>query len=116
MNNQTKILLTIQGIPGGKVRCTGTRTIECKLTKRDLYPSYNNSDKNKVIRKNKVVIRILETVPCSKTIKMTQESRLKDFSKSTWKKMSKKKRLEAHLSIVCECNNGTSFVYSILEE
>lgn len=125
MNNQTKILLTIQGIPGGKVRCTGTRTIECKLTKRDLYPSYNNSDKNKVIRKNKVVIRILETVPCSKAIKMTQdayswmtseESRLKDFSKSTWKKMSKKKRLEAHLSIVCECNNGTSFVYSILEE
>ena len=115
MNNQPKILLTIQGIPGGKVRCIGTRTIECKLTKRDLYPSYNNSDKNKVIRKNKVIIKTLETVPCSKTIKMTQdayswmtseESRLKRKDLKLICLLSAKVIMELPLYIQYLKNNG----------
>ena len=63
------------------------------------------------MKKGEIIMRLLcEGVWLNKDLAEWFGVSTKTFSNT------KKKRLEAHLSIVCESNNGTSFVYSILEE
>lgn len=126
MNNQIKILFTVQGIAGGTLRPVGKQVIAWVNTKKDINPNYKGKDKNKVVAKGLIERTDYEVVPCSRTIKMTQDAY--DFLTSEeskaragkldkpWKKMSKKQRLEVHLKKMCEEYGGTSFVYSILED
>ena len=45
MNNQIKILLTIQGIEGGTLRLVGKQVIRWKNSKKDVNPKYKGKDK-----------------------------------------------------------------------
>lgn len=126
MNNQIKILFTVQGIAGGTLRPVGKQVFKYVLAKKDINLKYKGKDKNQVVKKGLIERINYETVPCSRTIKMTQDAydwftseeskpRTEKLEKS-WKKMSKKARLEVHLQKICTDYGGTSFVYSILED
>lgn len=123
MNNQTKILLSIQGIEGRTLRPIGKKKVNWSISKMDLDPKYHGKDAFKPIRKGKVTIPEVEKVPCQQSIKLTQDAY--DYMTSTeqpywfkgpWKSLSKKQRLETHLQRICEDRRGTSYIYSILED
>lgn len=101
MDNDIKITLTIQGMPGAVRKFVGKH-------KRD-----------------GVVFNDYEEVPCSQTIKMVNDayeyftSEVKPYwfhSVGEWKHKSKKDRLELHLARIASSYNGKSFSYFINED
>lgn len=122
MNNQIKVLLTIQGIPGGIIKPIKKEKRKWVFTKGDI-PNYKGKDKNAVIDKGTYIHTVYEEVPCSQSINltydaynyMTSEERPEWF-KGPWKQMKKEQRLNAHLHRICEDMNGTDFTYHILED
>ena len=89
MNNQVKILLSIQGIAGGTLRKVGSKKIPFK----------------KMIRHK------------GKEILITNPPWIKKKSeKAEWVSMSPIKRLERHFARTCQAEGGTGFTYSILED
>lgn len=125
MNNQTKIILSVQGIEGRTFKFSGKSKINWSLTKKDIYPSYKGKDKDKVVSRGTSEIKVYENVPAKQTIKMTQEaydcftsSACPEwyYKKGEWKNMKPDKRLELHLKRICESLGGTEFTYSILED
>mgnify|MGYP004465798351 FL=1 len=123
MNNQSKILLSIQGIEGGTLRLIGKKRVKWSITKKDLDSKYHGKDAFKPIRKGHVDIPEFEEVSCQQTIKLTQDAydymtspEQPYWFKGPWKLMTKKQRLEAHLQRICDDRGGTSFIYSILED
>ena len=126
MNNQIKILLTIQGIEGGTLRLVGKQVIRWKNSKKDVNPKYKGKDENVVVAKGFTEVNDYEVIPCSRNIKMTQDaydyltsedSKPRDVKlEKSWKKMSKRQRLEVHFSKMCEEYGGTSFIFSVLED
>lgn len=123
MNNQSKILLTVQGIEGGTLRPIGKKRVKWSITKRDLDSKYHGKDAFKPIRKGHIDIPEFEEVSCQQTIKLTQDaynymtsSEQPYWFKGSWKLMTKKQRLEAHLQRICDDRRGTSYTYSILED
>ena len=122
MNNQSKILLTVQGIEGGTLRPIGKKRVKWSITKRDLDSKYHGKDAFKPVRKVHIDISDFEEVSCQQTIKLTQDaydymtsSEQPYWFKGPWKLMTKKQRLEAHLQRICDDREGTSYTYSILE-
>ena len=122
MNSQVKILLTIQGIPGGIIKPIKKEKRKWVFTKGDI-PSYKGKDKNAVINKGTYIHTVYEEVPCSQSIKLTYDAyeymtsgERPEWFKGPWKKMSKEQRLVAYLHRICEDMNGTDFTYHILED
>ncbi len=123
MNNQPKILLSVQGIEGGTLRPIRKKRVKWSITKKDLDSKYHGKDAFKPIRKGHVDIPEFEEVSCQQTIKLTQDAydymtspEQPYWFKGPWKLMTKKQRLEAHLQRICDDRGGTSFIYSILED
>lgn len=123
MNNQSKILLSIQGIEGGTLRPIGKKRVKWSITKKDLDSKYHGKDALKPIKKGYVDIPDFEEVSCQQTIKLTQDaydymtsSEQPYWFKGHWKLMTKKQRLEVHLQRICDDRRGTSYTYSILED
>ena len=123
MNNQSKILLSVQGIEGGTLRAIGKKRVKWSITKRDLDSKYHGKDAFKPVRKGHMDIPEFEEVSCQQTIKLTQDaydymtsSAQPYWFKGPWKLMTKKQRLEAHLQRICDDRGGTSYTYSILED
>lgn len=128
MNNQVKILLTINGINGATLH---TRRVKVPfvITKADMHwqntgKKYNNKDKDKIVRRGIRKYYDYESVPCSKSIKLTQDAynymtsseQPEWYYKKDWKRLKPEVRLEMHLDRICKANEGQSFSYSILED
>ena len=123
MNNQPKILLSVQGIEGGTLRPIGKKRVKWSITKKNLDSKYHGKDAFKPIREGHVDIPDFEEVSCQQTIKLTQDAydymtspEQPYWFKGPWKLMTKKQRLEAHLQRICDDRGGTSYIYSILED
>ena len=123
MNNQSKILLSVQGIEGGTLRPIGKKRVKWSITKRDLDSKYHGKDAFKPVRKGYMDIPEFEEVSCQQTIKLTQDaydymtsSEQPYWFKGPWKLMTKKQRLEAHLSIIAESFNAVGFTYEVLDD
>lgn len=123
MNNQSKILLSVQGIEGGTLRPIGKKRVKWSITKKDLDSKYHGKDAFKPIRRGHVDIPEFEKVFCQQTIKLTQDAydymtspEQPGWFKGPWKLMTKKQRLEAHFQRICDDRRGTSYTYSILED
>lgn len=124
MNNNVKILVSIQGIEGGTQRLAGTKKVKTVIPSETVLTP---SGKPKVIPKKVKIVElpVYESIPCTQEIKMTQEA-YNYFTgkerpswlpkKYNWTLMTKKQRLEAHLQRTCEYFGGKSFSYSILED
>ena len=120
MNNQVKILLSIQGIEGGTLRKVGSKKIPFKKMIR-------HKGKEILVTKYRTVDD-MQSVPASKSIKLTQDAydymtspEIPSFvktkkEKGIWTSLTPKERLEWHLKRICESNCGTGFTYSILED
>ena len=122
MNNQIKVLLTIQGIPGGIIKPIKKEKRNWVFTKGDI-PNYKGKDKNAVIDKGTYIHTVYEEVPCSQSINLTYDAynymtsdERPEWFKGPWKQMKKEQRLNAHLHRICEDMNGTDFTYHILED
>ena len=125
MNNQVKVLLTINEIEGATLHSNGKSKIPFVVRKKDLYAKeYKGKDANKIIRKGFRRVNNVEALPASKSIKitvdaynyMTSRESPEFYKKKNWNLLSEKQRLEIHLERLCEHNGGKSFTYSILED
>lgn len=113
MNTQTKVLLTVTGIPGGLQRL---RSVERKS--RTINLDYG--------RKKKITWneKIYETEDCSQKVNISYEAfnymtgpECPSFIKpDVWRRMTRKQKLEAHLQRTCDYLNGKDFSYVILED
>lgn len=117
MNNQVKILLSIQGIEGSTFRKVGVRKIPFKKLIR-------HKGKEILVTKYRTVDDI-QVVSASQSIKLTQDAY--EYFKSSecplwfkdkrkWGLMTYRQRLELHLQRICEDRRGKSFTYTILED
>lgn len=124
-----KVLVTIEGIEGATLHINGKIKIPFSMTKADIHwlnhhKKYDKEDKNKIVRKGIRKIYNVESVPCTKSIKlvkeaydyMTSKESPEWYFKKDWGRLSSTQRLELHLKRLCEHNNGKSFTYSILED
>ena len=125
MNNQVKVLLTINGIEGATLHSRGKSKIPFVIRKKDLYAKeYKGKDADKIIRRGVRRVMNLEVVPACKKINltadaydyMTSSERPEWYFKKDWGLLSPTQRLELHLQRTCEHNGGKSFTYSILED
>lgn len=129
MNNQIKILLTIEGIEGSTLHTKRKVKVPFVITKADIHfqnhgKFYKGNDGDKIVRRGVRKIYEYNSVPCKKTIKMTQEaydymtSRESPewYFKKDWGRLSPTQRLELHLDRICQHNGGKEFTYSILED
>ena len=125
MNNQPKVLLTIEGIEGATLHSKGIKKIKFIIRKKDLYSKlYTGKDADKIVRVGTRKIEDFEVVPCKKSIKlsydayeyMTSKESPEWYFKKDWPRLSATNRLELHLQRICDANNGKSFTYSILED
>lgn len=129
MNNQIKILVTINGIEGATLHNEGTVKIPFSITKADLHwqnhkKRYKGPDGDKIVRKGIRKVNFITSVPCSKSIKMTNDAyeymTSKEmpawYHKKDWARLTPIQRLELHLKRTCLHENGESFTYSILED
>lgn len=125
MQNQLKVLLTIQGIPGSKMVQIGKKKVPFELKLKELYPKYNGKNPDKIGRKGHRTVNDTMFVDASKSIKLTLEaynymtgrecpSWFKDVR--AWHKLKKEAKLEQHLNRICQANNGSSFSYNILDD
>jgi len=129
MNNQIKILLTINGIEGATMRNSKKIKVPFVITKGDIHwqnhgKKYTKPDKDKIVRKGMRKIWDFDVLPCSKSIKLTYDAyeymtsteMPAWYHKKDWKRLAPIQRLELHLQRTCDANGGTSFTYSILED
>lgn len=125
MNNQPKVLLTIEGIEGATLHSKGIKKIKFIIRKKDLYNKpYTGKDADKIIRVGTRKIEDFEVIPCKKTIKlsydaydyMTSKESPEWYFKKDWSRLSALNRLELHLQRICDANEGKSFNYTILED
>lgn len=129
MNNQVKILLTINGIEGATLHRTPRIKMPFVITKSDIHfqntgEKYKGKDGDKVVRRGIRKFYSYESVPCKKSIKLTQDAYNYMIStespewyyKKDWRRLKPEARLEIHLDRICKANNGDSFIYSILED
>lgn len=124
MNSQVKVLLTIQGIPGGIIKPVKREVKRWTLTKAECFSYYNGKDKNKVMKAGNYTAITYEVVPCSQSIKLTYDAYKYMISgecpswikPKIWAVMNKTQRLEAHLQRTCEHMGGKSFTYKVLED
>lgn len=124
MNNQPKVLLTIEGIEGATLHSKGIKKVKFVIRKKDLYTNYNKKDGDKIVRVGTRKIEDFEVVPCKKSIKlsydayeyMTSKEAPEWYFKKDWSRLSAINRLELHLKRICDANEGKSFTYSILED
>lgn len=126
MNNQVKVLLTINGIEGATLHSKGKLKIPFVLRKKDLYAKeYTGKDAEKIIRKGWRKLNNIESVPCSKSIKLTYDafeymtdanSRPEWYKPKDWGRLTPINRLEIHLQRLCEANRGKEFTYTILDD
>ena len=128
MNNQVKILLTINGISGSTLHIKKVK-VPFVITKADMHwqntgKKYNSKDKDKIVRRGIRKYYDYESVPCSKSIKLTQDAydymtsseQPEWYYKKDWRRLKPEVRLELHLDRICKANEGQSFSYSILED
>ncbi len=125
MNNQLKVLLTINGIEGATLHSKGKTKIPFVIRKKDLYAKeYTGKDADKIIRRGARRVINYDVVPASKSIKltvdaynyMTSSERPEWYFKKDWGLLSPTQRLELHLQRTCEHERGKSFTYNILED
>lgn len=125
MNNQVKVLLTINGIEGATLHSKGKTKIPFVIRKRDMFAKeYTGKDADKIIRRGVRRVMNLEAVPASKKINltvdaydyMTSSERPEWYFKKDWVLLSPTQRLELHLQRTCEHEGGKSFTYNILED
>ncbi len=133
MNNETKILLTIN-LEGGILLKGEPEVKKYYLTKKDLFPSqkFKGDSGKKVIRSGKYVHIPTTQSVAQQSIKMCRaaydymislevpnwfspykpmKARLKE-----WSNLTPTQRLELHLARTCRHFNGKSFTYQIVED
>lgn len=126
MNNEIKILLTIELEGGTLVRKSEPEIIKYQVTERDYdnTKKWRGSDGKKVLKKGSFKHYSFETKPASKHINITQEAYSYMTSSEcpywvkpkVWGHMTAKERLENHLQRMCEHFNGKSFTYEVLKD
>lgn len=125
MNNQLKVLLTINGIEGATLHSKGKLKIPFVIRKKDLYAKeYTGKDADKIIRRGARRVINYDVVPASKSIKltvdaynyMTSAERPEWYFKKDWVLLNPTQRLELHLQRTCEHEGGKSFTYNVLED
>lgn len=133
MNNETKILLTIN-LEGGILLKGEPEVKKYYLTKKDLFPSqkFKGDSGKKVIRSGKYVHIPTTQSVAQQSIKMCRAAY--DYMISTevpnwfspykpmkarlkeWSNLTPTQRLELHLARTCRHFNGKSFTYQIVED
>jgi hypothetical protein len=124
MNNQPKVLLTIEGIEGATLHSNGIKKVKFVIRKKDLYNNYTKKDADKVVRAGTRKIEDWESVPCKKSIKLSYDAYNYMISKEVpewyykkdWSRLTTLNKLELHLQRICKAERGTNFNYSILED
>ena len=124
MNNQIKVLLTINGIEGATLRSRGKIKIPFVIKRKDVFSKFKGKNGEDVLRRGVRKVYNVEAVPVSKSIKltydaydyMTSTNKPEWYFKKDWNRLSPIARLELHLNRIKEANNGQSFTYSILED
>ena len=124
MNNQVKILLTINGIEGATLHRGNEEKFSTVIRIKDISKKHKTEDENRIVRKIKYKHSPLIVVPASKQIKLTLDAYEymisnnipEGYFKKNWQRLKPQEKLEYHLDIICKHNNGTSFSYSILED
>ena len=133
MNNETKILLTIN-LEGGTLQKGEPEVKKYYLTKKDLFPNqkFKNGTGNKVIRSGKYTHIPTTQSTAQQVIKMTKDAYnymtstevpswfvpfkpLKPRTKE-WSNLTPTQRLELHLARTCRHLRGKSFSYKIIED
>lgn len=112
MNNNIKISATILGIPGRVRQYAGVKKV----------PIVSAIDK-KTDKKRFVKIKDWDWPTVQKHINLTQDAydafisnEVPSWFHGKWKKLNKTQRIEEHLKRIVIHNNGTSFVYNILDD
>lgn len=108
-----RLVLHIQGICGATLRPKGKKRIK-----------WSHEDFNGRQKSGWSSLRILEEIPASKTIKMSQEAyeqftqgeRPEWYYRKGWKSLKPEERLKIHLDRICQAEGGTDYTYSILNE
>lgn len=125
MNNQIKVLLTINGIEGATLHSKGKTKIPFVIRKKDLYAKkYTGKDADAIIRKGYRRVLDFDVVPAKKSIKltvdaynyMTSNEAPEWYFKKNWGNLSPTERLELHLKRLCDHHGGKEFTYNILED
>lgn len=124
MNLVPKVSLTIELEGSTIVRNSEVDKIKYSLTKKDMYGK-GVSNPDKIIKSGVRKHRGYTLKPAQLHLTITMESYMYMISdempyfmhsKSLWKKMHKKARLECYLQRICDSNNGKSYTYVILDE
>lgn len=127
MNNNIKISLTIELEGSTLVRKSEPEKVFYKLTNKDLNPTKKFESKKeafKIVKRGYYKNYPLEAKPAFQHINLTVEAyeymisaECPSWAKPrAWDKMTKKERLEKHLSRTCEHFRGKSFTYKILDD
>lgn len=125
MNNETKVVLTVKGIPGR------TRHFDGKKKMKVVEQYYNKRGELKESTfyyriPGYIYVPVTQKINLSKTFFDWATSRecpsffdndgsRKDLTRK-WERLTPIARLELHLARICEDRNGASFVYNILED
>ena len=124
MNNQIKVLLTINGIEGATLHSKGKTKIPFVIRKKDLYAKkYTAKDADAIVRKGYRRVLDFDVVPARKSIKltvdaynyMTSNEAPEWYFKKNWGNLSPTERLELHLKRLCDHHRGKEFTYNVLE-
>ena len=133
MNNETKILLTIN-LEGGILLKGEPELRKYYLTKKDLFPSqkFKGDAGKKVIKSGKYIYTPTTQSVAQQSIKMSRDAY--NYMTSTevpgwfipfkpikarakeWSSLTPKQRLELHLARTCRHFNGKSFTYQIVND
>lgn len=125
MNNEIKILLTIELAGGTLVRKSEPDVITCIITKEDVNPKkYKGKKEAKdIVRKRKNKHFSFEVKPAKQHIELSYDAYYHMIGEcpswvrpKVWKKMTISERLESHLTRLCEYHRGKSFTYTVLED
>lgn len=125
MNNEIKILLTINLEGGTLVRKSEPEVIEYVITKKGFNSFKKGKGKgNEVVKRGKFKHYPLVAKPATQYLHINKESYYYMISSecpywikpNIWEKMTTIQRLEAHLKRTSEYLGGKSFTYKVLED
>ena len=126
MNNETKILLTINLEGGILTRQDKPEIIMWSLNDRDLnpYKDWKENEGLTIVKLGSTKHYNLTSTECVQKIKLTKDAYdyfISDeapsfIKKFTWIALKEKQRLGIHLNVISESLGGKSFTYEILDD
>ena len=122
---------------GGTLKIVGYKTIKVELTNLDLHPSdyigkkaKRSEEANRVVKREKVKVPILETIPANKHLYLLRPAyewmistdapwwytKGLAFKTRDWRKLTPDERLAAHVKNITDANGALSYEYEVLED